>query len=167
MKYLRGGLLLAGLAVVLLLGNVNIMQKQAVLDEGETLLLRLRPVDPRSLIQGDYMVLRYDLAAFPEAEQAAALPWRGSVILARDEDGVGRFARLDDGGALQANEVRLRYKLRVGWGELRYGAESFFFQEGDAEHYATARYGVLRLDESGDSVLAGLADEDRKLIRVD
>lgn len=95
------------------------------------------------------------------------MPWRGTVILARDEDGIGRFARLDDGTALKANEVRLHYKLRFDWGELRYGAESFFFQEGDAERYEEARYGVLRLDEAGGSVLAGLAGEDRKLIRRD
>lgn len=53
----------------------------------------------------------------------------------------------------------------TSWGELRYGAEAFHFQEGKAEVYQEARYGVLRIDASGTSVLAGLADNDHRLIQ--
>src|SRR3546814_7520410 len=55
----------------LVLGAVNlqVLQKQRVLDDGRTVLLALRPVDPRSLIQGDYMVLRYAEALVPRSEE--------------------------------------------------------------------------------------------------
>ncbi|MFX7329222.1 GDYXXLXY domain-containing protein, partial [Acinetobacter baumannii] len=34
-------------------------QKEMLLKEGQLVLLPLAPVDPRSLMQGDYMALRY------------------------------------------------------------------------------------------------------------
>ncbi|RJQ16280.1 MAG: hypothetical protein C4560_09865 [Nitrospiraceae bacterium] len=43
--------------------------------------------------------------------------------------------------------------------DVRLGAESFFFQEGHAEYYSTAKYGELRVSNDGDSVLVGLRDK--------
>ena len=39
----------------------NIIKNESVLNDGETVLLELRPVDPRSIMQGDYMALRFSL----------------------------------------------------------------------------------------------------------
>ncbi len=167
MKYVYNGLLLAGLVLVLAVANLNIQERQAIVDDGRPLLLQLRPVDPRSPMQGDYMELRYDRSVFPDTDIAERLPVAGSVILAVDDRNIGRFARIDDGTPPSAGEVRLRYKLRLDGGELRYGAESFFFQEGHAERYDKARFGVLHLDEAGSSVLIGLAGEDGKLLGGD
>ena len=49
--------------------------------------------------------------------------------------------------------------------EIFIGAESFLFQEGHAEAYSQARYGILRVAADGSSVLAGLADVARRPIR--
>lgn len=164
-KALRIALVLVGLVAVLLVGNRTILDKQKILRDGRTILLELGPRDPRSVIQGDYMALLYSPKAFPPADVVATLPLRGAVILNLDTDGVATFARLDDGAAPGPGETRLRYKSRFrGW-QLSYGAESFLFQEGDAKLYADARYGVLRVDPSGESVLLGLADAERKLIQ--
>ena len=48
------------LGAVLVLGGINvaIWQKQQTLSHGQLILLKLAPVDPRSLMQGDYMILR-------------------------------------------------------------------------------------------------------------
>jgi uncharacterized membrane-anchored protein len=113
---------------------------------------------------GDYMMLRYAADAFPDDATIRSMPHRGTVIMVLGEDGVGRFTRLDDGSPLAANELRLGYKHRSVWDELRYGAESFFFQEGMAARYADAKYGVLRVDADGTSVLVGLADANRQPI---
>ncbi|MCI0507948.1 MAG: GDYXXLXY domain-containing protein, partial [Gammaproteobacteria bacterium] len=51
------------LAVVLLLANYFIISKEQVLANGKVMLLDLAPRDPRSILQGDYMVLRYRMAA--------------------------------------------------------------------------------------------------------
>lgn len=155
---------IAGLVLVLGVANYTIAERQQVVDSGRPILLELRPVDPRSLMQGDFMVLRYADALFPPREQRDGLPARGAFVVQLDGDGVATFSRLDDGGALAANEARLRYKLIEKHGEIRLGAESFFFQEGQAELFNPARYGVLHADEAGNTVLVGLADEKRQRI---
>lgn len=166
MKILRIIVALAGLALLLGTINLSIREKQDVLANGRLVLFQLRPLDPRSLIQGDYMRLRYADLSAPDKETVKLLPPRGTVILKLDEDGVARFSRLDDATPVQDGEFRMKYKLLDKRGELRYGAESFFFQEGHAKHYEAARYGVLRVDGEGASVLVGLADENRKLIET-
>jgi uncharacterized membrane-anchored protein len=61
-----------------------------------------------------------------------------------------------DSTALADDEVRVRYRRRGH--RVRIGAESFFFEEGTAERYATARYGELRVAPDGEVVLVGLRD---------
>jgi uncharacterized membrane-anchored protein len=48
--------------LVLAVCNGLIWQKEKVLRDGKVMLLRLAPRDPRSLMQGDYMVLNYEAA---------------------------------------------------------------------------------------------------------
>jgi uncharacterized membrane-anchored protein len=167
MKRARWMIALAGLALILGLANWAIAQKRAIIADGQVLLLELRPADPRSLLQGDYMALALADAAMPSAAVIEALPYRGTVILALDANGVGRYARLDDGLPLQARELRVQYRRHEDWGgpRLDYGAQSFFFESGDAERYERARYAMLRVAEDGRTVLTDLADEDRVAIK--
>ena len=158
-------LVLAGMVLVIGAANYTIRDRQQVVDNGQPMLLKLRPVDPRSLMQGDYMVLRYSEEVFPSGVQATNLSRRGAFIVKLDADNVATYSRLDDGSQLIANERRLKYKLLDKTGSIRLGAESFFFEEGQASVYDGADYGVLRVDIDGNSVLVGLADEHRALIR--
>jgi uncharacterized membrane-anchored protein len=158
----------AGLALILALADWDIAQKRAVIADGQVLLLELRPVDPRSIFQGDYMRLRLAEAAMPSPAVIDDLPYLGTVILALDGNRIGRFARLDDGSPLKDGELRVRYRRHEEWGlrRLDYGAQSFFFQEGDAERYGRARYAMLRVAEDGSTVLTDLAGEDRVAIKL-
>lgn len=133
-------------------------EKERVLAAGETVLLRLRPVDPRSLMQGDYMRLAY--AITDEVPDRDALAPRGALVVTRDADGVARFVRVDDGRPLAPGELRLRYFLHGD--RVALGAETFFFPEGRADELEGAAYGELALGEAGDSVLLGLRDAARR-----
>ena len=164
MKRVGTWLVIAGLLLVLGVANYNFWNKEQLLESGRQVMLELRPVDPRSLMQGDYMILRYSADTFPDTETMKSLPRTGTIVISVDANGVGKFARLDDGTALAQDETRLKYKYRIKSGELRLGAESYFFQEGHADVYANAKYGVLRVDESGASVLVGMADQNRLII---
>ncbi|ATB42463.1 membrane protein [Cystobacter fuscus] len=147
-----GGLVLVVVALVALVAS-----KERLLARGTPLFLELAPVDPRSLIQGDYMVLDYAVsreAGIPEGGPVAD----GRLVIRRDERGVGHYVRSEESQPLAPGESWLRYKVRRG--RVRLGAESFFFQEGHAEHYARAKYGELRVAEDGSSVLVGLRDAD-------
>ncbi|AEI69050.1 GDYXXLXY domain-containing protein [Corallococcus macrosporus] len=156
----RAAVIFGGLAFALLVPTGLVVQKERVLRSGKTVLLELAPVDPRSLIQGDYMVLDYAISRARRADRRG-LPVDGHMVLRLDADGVGTFARFDSADApLAPGELKLRYRLRDG--RFRLGAEAFFFQEGHAERYEGARYGELRVADSGSSVLVGLRDAQRQ-----
>lgn len=155
---------IAGLVLILAAANFTIWQRQQVVDNGRLMLLDLRPVDPRSLMQGDYMVLRYARTLFPP-DGRNSLPRSGTFLVKLDENSVATFSRLDTGGPLADNEARLQYKLVDKNGEIQLGAESFFFQEGRANDFDGARYGALHVGPDGKSVLVGLANEQFEIIR--
>ena len=140
--------------LVIVAVNLLIAKKEDTLANGRTMLLRLAPVDPRSLMQGDYMVLRYTMAGELSHVQ---LEEKGCIVVSLDENEVAKFVRVHAGERLEAGEHLLVYRNRGG---LRLGAESFLFQEGDAALYAKARYGELKVDDSGSSVLVGLRGDD-------
>ncbi len=148
-RYVVLGVACASLAAV----NGLVAHKEHVLKSGRTMLLRLAPVDPRSLIQGDYMVLRYDVPRELTAEAKEKGLTGGRLVVTLDADDAVSFVRVHGGEPLAENEHLLRYRLR---GRIRLGAESFFFQEGHAKHYNRARFGELKVAPSGESVLVGL-----------
>ena len=57
---------------------------------------------------------------------------------------------------LAADEARLRFRIRNG--VPNFATNAFFFEEGHAQEFATARYGEFRIAPNGDSVLTGLRD---------
>jgi len=147
-------LLWATLLLVLVSVNLSIIKKEKTLAAGRTMLLELAPVDPRSLIQGDYMILRYRIAENIPKEQ---LRDKGCIVVSPDANNVAKFVKIHSGEKLQDGEYLLFYRNRGG---MRLGAESFCFQEGDAQLYLQAKYGELRTDETGTSVLVGLRGKD-------
>ena len=149
------------IAAVLVLAAINfeIYQKEQLLVQGKTVLLKLAPRDPRSLIQGDYMVLRYQIARLPELNSFQATD--GYLILELDKNQLAKFNRIyQDKTQLEENEILLQFRKRQH--RIRIGAESFFFQEGHAKYYTNAKYGELRVSSSGKSVLVGLRDANFK-----
>jgi uncharacterized membrane-anchored protein len=150
--------LLAGLAILAAV-NYGVHQREQLLATGRVVLLELAPVDPRSLMQGDYMALRFAAAA--EAFGNGPTETRtadGHLVLRLDARGVGRFARFDDGAALGPDEIRVRFRVRAG--RPKFGTNAFFFEEGSADRYAQAQYGELRVDAAGEAILTGLRDRD-------
>lgn len=139
----------------------SIRQKERVLSDGKLVLLELAPVDPRSLMQGDYMSLRYKIG---EDVPFDSIPRHGFCVVSLQPDGVARKVRFQEGRTpLAAGEYLLPYKN--GRSMLYFGAESYFFQEGQAAKFEQARYGGLKIDERGNSLLVGLYDEQRREIR--
>lgn len=162
---MRAAVIFGGLVLALGAPAGLVVQKEYVLSTGQTVLLELAPRDPRSLMQGDYMVLDYAVSR-ERWEDLALRPRDGNLVLRLDEQGVGRFVRYDTPETpLAPGEFKLRYRVRHD--RVRLGAESFFFQEGHADRYERARYGELRVAGSGASVLVGLRDEQRAPMGAD
>jgi uncharacterized membrane-anchored protein len=160
---MRRALVVAGLLLVVVVPNALVVQKERLLASGTTVLLELAPVDPRSLIQGDYMRLEYAVAR-QLADSQPRWPRTGEIVVALDAGGVARFVRRhDERTALAPHEVLLTYRRRSG--RIRVGTDAFYFQEGHAGRYQGARYGELRVASSGESVLVGLRDSMRVPLR--
>lgn len=136
-----------------------VVQAEDHLATADSILLELAPVDPRSLMQGDYMRLAYALEQRVQADDPS---YQGTLVVHVDEHGVATNGRLDDGSPLAADERRLAYFLRNG--RLRVGPDGFFFQEGHAKLYAHARYGELKVSEGGAAILVGLRGEDFEVL---
>ena len=61
-RTMRGALAILCAIVVLVRVNLSIAARERQLASGRLVYLELAPVDPRSLMQGDYMALRYRMA---------------------------------------------------------------------------------------------------------
>jgi uncharacterized membrane-anchored protein len=161
---IRQTLVIGGLLLVLGVTNLQIVQKERLLRDGASVLLELAPVDPRSLIQGDYMALEYAIARQLAGE--ALWPRDGQLVIAPDADGVARFVRRHNPAVpLGPGERLLHYRTRDG--RVRIGTNAFYFQEGHASRYTAARFGELKVDDSGTSLLVGLRDANRQPLGVE
>lgn len=150
-----------GVFVVLLLLltgiNVSIWRTEQVLANGEQIILQLAPVDPRSLMQGDYMALSYDVAR--DIQRAMPTDQTGGVVIVQaDALGVSRFVALDEGQALHAPQQRLQYRRRNHGVQI--ATNAFFFQEGTAGRYEQAAYGLFRVNKDGQPYLTHLLDKE-------
>ncbi len=155
------GAVLLGL-MILILVNHSIHSRERLLEEGRVVLLGLAPVDPRSLMQGDFMALRFTAANRIAPAKKKNGQRDGYVVLSVDERSVGTFSRLYDGTELSDNEVRMRWRLRNG--RVKFGTNAFFFQEGTADLYTAAKFGQFRVDKSGEAILTRMRDENLKLL---
>ena len=130
---------LGGLALVLAVANGSIWQREQLLGSGRVVILELAPVDPRSLMQGDYMALtfaagrevtrlRKDGSRDPALTQDEVLNYEpdGYLVLAQDERGVGKVLRIQPGTQPRADgEVPLRYRVRDN--SVRIVTNAYFF----------------------------------------
>lgn len=184
MSRLRDALLWGGLLLVLVAVNHGAAKRERILAEGRPLLLVLVPVDPRALMQGDYMALSYAaehdiskaLGHASDGNSARALRQMGTfsstcgpdgchdgyAVFAVDTDDIGRFLRVQPAPRpVAAGEVAVRFRER-DWNEIRIAGNAWFFPEGQGARYAPARYGELRVDADGTALLVGLRDDKRK-----
>ncbi|MFO1414647.1 MAG: GDYXXLXY domain-containing protein [Burkholderiales bacterium] len=155
----RALVLLAGL-VVLLVIDWTIAARERIVTDGRVVLLELAPVDPRSLMQGDYMALRFRVVDALPRGNTAPIPADGWLVVGVAADDVATYRRLDDGTPLAPDEVRLRYRVRDR--SVRLATDAFFFPEGQGARYAGARYGEFRVAADGEALLTGLRDAGRK-----
>ena len=109
-------LLLAGLALILAAANWAIASREVLKSSGQLVYLELAPVDPRSLMQGDYMSLRYkiDLNTPGTAES-------GYLIIRLDDRHVAKAVGWNFQPA--ASELRLKYRSR--YGRTSVGSDAF------------------------------------------
>jgi len=147
--------------LVLVLVNANIYKKEQILEDGQVVLLELAPVDPRSLMQGDYMRLRFVIESTllekrihdTESNHKSS----GYFVVNLDKNNIGTFARSDSEKELADNQIKIQFRVRDS--KIRLATHAFFFEEGTASEFEKARYGEFRVDSSGELLLNNLRGE--------
>jgi uncharacterized membrane-anchored protein len=171
---MRSAIALAWALAALVLVTVSIVGKERQLASGRIVLLELAPVDPRSLMQGDYMALQYAIAnqaaaALLAAQRPAGAQTRtdqnlptadGHIVATLDANAVAVYRRLHGTAPVGSDEILLRYRVRND--QLKFATNAFFFQEGTAKRYEAAKYGEFRVAPDGDLLLTGLRDQQRR-----
>lgn len=151
--------------LVLLFGFIGF--KEYTLRTGTEILLKLRPVDPRDLFRGDYVILSYDISSiniknageFKENDIIYAhLTLNGGVAelagasKAKPADGLFIAGKI---AAVNPNNVRVTY-----------GIESYFVPEGEGhkiERSIKDMYAKIAIDSSGRSVVKSLVQDGKEI----
>ena len=169
---------LVGVFLIVLLGAVNykVQQFEDVLATGKPVVLKIAPADPRSLMQGDYMVLNYAILSDLQQSQFSSESNETTGIDELSPSGKKAYilVHLDKNHVATLCEAQseiptdfkhctpnvylpIRYK---GWlPELP--SQDYFFAEGKGEYYAQAEYAEYRFKD-GILLLARLLDKDLK-----
>jgi uncharacterized membrane-anchored protein len=152
-------------ALILLAANGSIWQKEQLIRHGQAVFVPLFPVDPRSLMQGDYMTLNF-LPRFsanaPELDmdREAFNFEHPRMVFKRDAQGILSALGPDLGQPLAADEIAIQLVPKNGrWIVV---TDAFYFKEGEAQRWNPARFGEFRVDASGKALLVGLRGEGLK-----
>ena len=158
----QAGLAFAAL-LLLLVANGAIWQKEELIAHGKPLFVPLEPVDPRSLMQGDYMALNFAFGTdMADADSKLPAGQRPHVVVQRDVRGIATAMRPDLGPPLADSELRIELSPKNGSWVLV--TDAWFFKEGEADRWALAKYGEFRVGKDGRALLVGLRGADLKAL---
>jgi uncharacterized membrane-anchored protein len=163
-------ILMVTVAAQLLILVAMIALRAIPLVTGQTVLVRVQPVDPRDLFRGDYVILSYDFSRVPrEGIEGLSEKERGSwknlegrsvyVPLLPDTNGVhmraGKVTVEKPAAGLFLKGHMKRY------GSLQFGIEAYYVQEGTGLRYEQAirdrqLTAELAVTSSGQAALKGL-----------
>jgi uncharacterized membrane-anchored protein len=175
MGWLKGRerkILLVTVAAQLLILVGMIALRSVPLLTGQTVLVRVMPVDPRDLFRGDYVILSYQFSrTSPDKIEGLAVNergrsrWEGQTVyvpLVADSDQV--HMRAEKVTAVKP-EAGLFLKGQMGrYGSLQFGIESYYVQEGSGHRFEQAirdrkLSAELAVTSGGQAALRGLRIE--------
>lgn len=154
MKIKQNYLLLLSFIAILLFMNVQIFQKEAIKTNGETIYFELVPVDPRAFMLGDYMALNFKHNLRNHSDENIQM-----FIVTLDDRNIVIDAKYYKGETLIKNQrlFKIQDKLRP---------DRFYFQEGHADAYATAKYGAFRYISHDQFLLNDMMDNNLQAINL-
>jgi len=163
-------ILLVTVAAQLLILVAMIALRAIPLVTGQTVLVKVAPVDPRDLFRGDYVILSYDFSRVSQEEiDGLSAEERGSwkklegravyVPLVPDSNGVhmraGKVTMAKPAAGLFLKGDMKRY------GSMEFGIEAYYVQEGTGRRYEQAirdrqLSAELAVTSGGQAALRGL-----------
>jgi len=145
--------------LVLILGFIGI--KEFTLQTGTQVLLKTRPVDPRDLFRGDYVILSYDISRVDgdTVVSGQSIDIGDTVYIElREVSGFANAYRIYS--YKPSKGLFIKGKVKNDWNDLllmEYGIESYFVPEGEGRELERARGGDLTvrvaIDKFGQAVI--------------
>mgnify|MGYP001307686700 CR=1 FL=1 len=140
--------------IILLLAFIVI--KENTLRTGTSVLLQTVPIDPLSLLQGEYVVLDYEIAELPENRRGAA---RGTIVyvsLRESSNGLWRASRYSNTKP-DSDQVFIKGTTNERK-RLEFGIDTFFIPEGTGHIIEGARdvKVLVAVNSSGSAVIEDL-----------
>ena len=162
----------------LVLGGM-IAKRVHLLRSGEVVLLKCRPVDPRSLFSGDYVVLNYTISRFVEGH-FKQLNRDGEEFTRNDTIYVALLKGLDgkywDAVAISRDRKKLnteypvviRGVIRSNWQpyQIRYGVENYFVPQFEGKQIEREISNIsveVAVAKSGESGIKRLFIDDKEV----
>ena len=129
--------------------------REVALTEGREITLQTAPVDPRSLFQGDYAILDYEIAEVPA--HLAQQPAGATVYVVLMECGDVWCASAYTRSNPDSTDVYIRGAISVD-GRLDFGIGTYFVPEGTGRVIERAQdvKVVVSLDGRGQAVIKGV-----------
>ena len=142
---------------------------------GKTVVLKVQPVDPYSILSGYYATLGFDISrvdAFPNAmgiieEELSDGDWFYAIV-EKGDDGTWKPVSLEHELPANLPDNRAALLGQLNHGTIRYGIEEFYIPEAQRHHIGEdlsrnvdkARV-EIKVDRSGHAALERLRIEDR------
>ncbi len=124
-KFKLALLIIVAAQVLLLVGLIA--DREYTLRSGVDVVLKTLPIDPRSLLQGDYVILRYEIAQVPEDWKASP----GQEVYVYLEEGPESWQALRREFRRNDSDDQPFIKGTVGsGGEIDFGIGTYFVPEG-------------------------------------
>ena len=139
--------------LVFLIGFIGI--REAALSTGTEVVLQTVPVDPRSLLQGDYAILDYEIATLPNYLQQQQLSVGDTVYVALEEEqGVWKAAEHTLNRSNVDGDVFIKGRIDDR-GRLDFGIGTYFVPEGTGRIIERAQdvKVVVSVDDDGNAVI--------------
>jgi uncharacterized membrane-anchored protein/uncharacterized membrane protein len=145
----------------------QVYSNETLLQNGETILLELQPVDPRSLLQGDYVQLNYTISQLERTSIDETGPI--TIVLRKNVQGIHEYTGVYsmDGEwnipyKKKPGDVLLNGKVTGSWDnttQVTYGIEHFFIPEGIGLIVeGKVKKAVVKVSDMGDGILVRLRE---------
>lgn len=142
--------------------SVQVIKSEIILQQGETVTLELQPIDPRSIIQGDYVMLAYKVGNLEIPN--GMYDERVKMVLRKDEQNIYQYAgyyyhdkKWNKDYQPQSDDVIMTGRYNGG-NQVHFGIESYFVPEGTGlEVEENARFAIVKVAKDGNAILTKLS----------
>lgn len=160
------------LQLVFLLGMIY--SKQAVINNGQTVLLKVVPVDPRDIFRGDYVTLSYEISSLDKAifdQEIASKDFQSkdSVYVTLVKQGKDYKAKKvtqkkpAEGIFIKGVITGRSWITEDEKIQMNYGLDAFYVPEGTGTKWEElarneSLYAEIKVDKNGDSLITKLSE---------